>query len=102
MATGMPSATQTKVKPVGPLADIVGDKMMTRGQITSALWEHIHDEGLQGISGDKSDYVNYNGRKYSGGQVIHCGDDPLMKKLCAGKAKISMVQLTIYANKHME
>ena len=93
----MPSALQQKVQPTGPLADIVGSKKQTRGEITKKLWAHIKKNELQG---EKGDTVKYNGKTYKGGQVIFCETDE-MYDLC-GKEKIAMTELTAIANKYIE
>ena len=93
----MPSGLQQKVQPTGPLADIVGSKKHTRGEITKKLWAHIKKNELQG---EKGDTVKYNGKTYKGGQVIFCETDE-MYDLC-GKEKIAMTELTAIANKYIE
>lgn len=93
----MPSALQRKVQPTGPLADIVGSKKQTRGEITKKLWAHIKKNELQGGPGDT---CRYKGKTYKGGQVIFCETDE-MYDLC-GKEKIAMTELTAIANKYIE
>jgi len=97
VAHNMPSALQQKVQPVGPLADIVGSKKQTRGEITKKLWAHIKKHELQGGPGDT---CRYNGKTYKGGQVIFCETDE-MHDMC-GKNKIAMTELTAIANKYIE
>ena len=98
MPTG--SGINTKYKPTGALADIIGTKPVSYAQASKKLWKHIGDEGLQGEKGDGHS-VKYNGRKYVGGQVIHSGECPLMKKFAGGKNKIAMVQLGALSKKYM-
>jgi chromatin remodeling complex protein RSC6 len=88
-----------KIKPTGPLADMIGSKARSRPEIVKALWKHIDKQGLKGEKGDGHS-VTYNGRKYVGGQVIHCGECPMMKKFCGGKSKVAMVQLAKFTEKH--
>ena len=86
------SGINKKYKPTGALADIIGTKPVSYAQASKKLWDHIHDEELQGEKGDGHS-VSFNGKKYVGGQVIHCGECPMMKKFCGGKNKVAMVQL---------
>lgn len=99
LADNMPSALQQKVQPVGPLADIVGTKKQTRGQIIKKLWAHIKKNNLQGSLED-GDTCKFGGKTYKGGQVIFCDTDE-MHNLC-GKNKIAMTELTKIANKYIE
>lgn len=94
-------ATDIKYKPTGVLADIIGTRQRKRGQIVKAIWKHIKDEGLQGESGS-GDSVKYKGKNYVGGQIIYCGECPMMKKLCKNKNKIAMVQLSVYMEPYLE
>jgi|TARA_B110000495_G_scaffold194198_1_gene200310 hypothetical protein len=89
-------------KPTGALADIIGNKPVSYAQASSKLWDHIHEEGLQGVSGDKTDKVTFKGKSYSGGQIIHSGDCPMMKKFAGGKKKIAMVELGGFSKKYMK
>lgn len=102
LADNMPSALQQKVQPVGPLADIVGSKKQTRGQITKKVWDHIKKHELQGGEGDTCKYKTKAGKTATskGGQVIFCETDE-MYALC-GKDKISMMQLATIQNKYIE
>ena len=93
-------------KPTGALADIIGSKPVSYAQASSKLWDHIHDTELQGEKGD-GHTVKYKGKSgktgtYTGGQVIHSGDCPLMKKFAGGKKKIAMVQLGVFTKKYMK
>ena len=97
VGSNMPSALQQKVQPTGPLADIVGSKKQTRGEITKKLWAHIKKHELQG---EKGDTCRYKGKTYKGGQVIFCETDE-MHDMC-GKNKIAMTELTAIANKYIE
>ena len=76
----MPSPLMKKVQPVGPLADIVGSKKLTRGEKTKKLWAHIKKNDLQGSLED-GDTCKFGGKTYKGGQVIYCETD-LMYNLC--------------------
>ena len=95
----MPSALQMKVQPTGPLADIVGTKKLTRGQITKKLWAHIKKHELQGSLAN-GDTCKFGGKTYKGGQVIFCETDK-MDNLCK-KDKIAMTELTKIANKYID
>jgi len=90
-----------KYKPTGALADVIGSTPVSYADASKKIWKHIHKMDLQGEKGD-GESVTYNGRKYVGGQVIHCGECPLMKKFCGGKNKVAMVQLAIFTNKYMK
>ena len=86
---GMANALQQKVKPLGPLADIIGTKAQTRPQIMKSIWKYIKKNGIQGESGTgKKETVN--GKKYPLGQVIFSGEDSKMKAFAGGKSKITM------------
>lgn len=93
-----------KIKPTGPLADIIGSKARSRPQVVKALWNHIDDMELKGESGDgvTVTYKKKSGGKgkATGGQVIHCGECPLMKKFCGGKSKVAMFELATFIEKH--
>ena len=41
-----------KIKPTGPLADMIRGKARPRPQIVKALWKHIDKKDLKGESGD--------------------------------------------------
>jgi chromatin remodeling complex protein RSC6 len=90
-----------KYKPTGALADIIGSTPVSYAQASEKIWDHIHDVGCQGEKGDGHS-VTFNGRKYVGGQVIHCGECPMMKKFCGGKNKVAMVQLAKFTKKYMK
>jgi len=99
----MPKGTgiNKQYKPTGVLADIIGSKPVSYAQASKKLWKHIGKEDLQGEKGD-GHHVTFNGRKYVGGQVIHCGECPMMKKFCGGKNKVAMVQLAKFTKKYMK
>ena len=99
----MPKGTgiNKKYKPTGVLADIIGGKSVTYAQASKKIWDHIHDVGCQGEKGD-GESVTFNGRKYVGGQVIHTGDCPMLKKCAGGKNKIAMVQIGKFTKKYMK
>jgi len=94
----MVRAIDMKVNATGPLADIVGKKPQTRGQITKKLWAHVKQNDAQGSKGDTA---TYNSRAYKGGQVIFADTDEL-KALFGRKKKIAMVEMTVIANKYIE
>jgi len=93
-----------KIKPTGPLADIIGSKPLSRPQVTKKLWAYIDKKGLKGETGDgqTATYKKKAGGtgKAKGGQVIHCGEDPKMKKFCGGKSKVAMFGLATLVEKH--
>ena len=95
----MVRAVDIKYKPHGVLKDIIGGRQMTRGKIMAALWKKIDQADLKGVEGDT---VKYKGKTYKGGQVIHVGDDPDFKKLCGGKKKIAMFQLSTCIGNYMD
>lgn len=93
-----------KIKPTGPLADMIGGKARPRPQIVKALWKHIDKMDLKGESGDgiTVTYRTKAGKKgvAKGGQVIHCGECPDMKRFCGGKEKVAMFDLAVFIEKH--
>lgn len=99
MARKTSHLNKIKIQPTGPLADMIGSKARSRPEIVKALWKHIDKQGLKGESGD-GQTLTYNGRTYKGGQIIHCGECPMMKKFCGGKNKVAMVQLAKFTEKH--
>lgn len=94
----MVRAIDIKYKASGPLKDIVGSKAMTRGQIVKKMWAHIKDEELQGEPGDT---YKKGSKTFKGGQIIYCGECPIMKKMCKGKEKIGMTELATYMEPHL-
>ena len=95
-----------KYKPTGPLADIIGSKPVSYAQATGKIWDHIDEMGLKGEKGD-GHTVKFKGKSgktgtYTGGQIIHCGECPMMKKFCGGKNKVAMVQLAVFTKKYMK
>ena len=104
MAKG--SGINKKFQPTGPLADIVGDKPLSYSQAMKKWNKYIVKYELKGEKGD-GHTVKYKGKSgktgtYTGGQVIHCGEDPIFKKFCGGKNKVAMVQLGVFAKKYMK
>jgi hypothetical protein len=104
----MPKGTgiNKKYKPTGSLADIIGSKPVTYAEASTKIWDHIHDIGCQGEKGD-GHTVKYKGKSgktgtYTGGQIIHTGDCPLLKKFAGGKNKIAMVQIGVFNKKYMK
>ena len=101
----MPShLDKIKVTPQGPLAAIVGKKPLSRGKIQSKLWKYIDKHDLKGETGDgeTATYKKKKGGigKAKGGQIIHCGEDPKMKKFCGNKQKIAMFEMATFVEKH--
>ncbi len=102
----MANGIDAKVKPVGALADIVGSKPLSRGQITSKISKYIKKHGLRGEKGDgySLTFKTKAGKKMKqvGGQIIHCGEDPVMKEYCGGKKMVSQLALAGFVNKYIE
>lgn len=90
-----------KYQPTGALADMIGDKPVSYAEASKKIWKHIDKAGLKGEMGDGYS-VTFNGKKYTGGQIIHSGECPMMKKFTGGKNKVAMVQLAIFTKKHMK
>lgn len=88
-----------KITPKPKLAAIIGKKPVSYAQGSAKLWKSVDKLGLKGEKGDGYS-VKYNGKKYIGGQIIHCGEDPDWKAFCGGKSKIAMVQLGGLLKKH--
>ena len=95
----MVRATEMKYKATGPLADIIGTRKMTRGQMMRAIWKEIDAADIQGVEGDTA---KYKGKTYKGGQILHVGDDPDFKALCGRKNKIVFFELSTCMNKYMD
>lgn len=100
----MVRAIDIKYYALEPLNEIVGNSKMTTGKITQKVWKYIDKKNLKGVSGDTCKYKTKAGKTNTakGGQVIWCGDDPLMKELCGGKKKIAMMKLPGIIHKHLE
>ena len=64
MARKSSHLNKIKIKPTGPLADIIGSKARSRPQVVKALWNHIDDMELKGETGDG---VTVTYKKKSGG-----------------------------------
>ncbi len=76
------------MKPMRPdvaLAAIVGAKAIPRTQVTKKIWNYIKRKKLQ----DKKKRIMIN-------------PDALLKKVCGGKSKVSMFELTKWVNKHLK
>jgi chromatin remodeling complex protein RSC6 len=103
----MANGIDAKVKPVGALADIVGSKPLSRGQSTKKMWKYIDKRGLKGEKGD-GHTITYKSKKTgktlkaTGGQIIHCGDDPVLKEFCDGKKMVPMTALGGFVNNWIE
>ena len=104
MARKSSHLNKIKIKPTGPLADIIRSKARSLPQLAKALWNHTDDLDLKGETGDgvTVTYKKKSGGtgKAKGGQVIHCGECPLMKKFCGGKSKVAMFELAVFIEKH--
>ena len=103
----MANGINANVKPFGALAEIVGSKHLSRGQITKKLNKYIDKYELRGEKGD-GHTVTYTSKKTgkkmksTGGQIIHCGEDPAMKEFCGGKKMVSFTALGGFVNKWIE
>lgn len=74
-------------KPLTPsktIAEIVGDKPLTRTDMISKLWKHIKKNKLQSKSNPRE---------------IKC--DELLAAVCKGKTKVNMFEMTKMAHKHL-
>lgn len=95
-----------KVKPKGPLADIVGKKPLSRGQIQKKLWKYIDKHDLKGETGDgyTATYKKKDGGKGKaiGAQIIHSGEDPVFKKFAGGKKRIAMFEMATLVEKYSD
>ena len=97
---GNPKMMEAMVEISGPLKEMAGKSRVKRKEIMKIVWGRINRKKLKGESGDSSDKVSYKGKNYSGGQVIHCGEDPLMKKFCGNNNKIAFVEIAKFAKKY--
>ena len=104
MAKKASHLNKIKIKPTGPLADMIGSKPLSRPQVTKKLWAYIDKHDLKGESGDghTATYKKKAGGtcKAKGGQVIHWGEDPLMREFCGNKSKVAMFALATFVEKH--
>ena len=79
------AAFMVALKPSALLAAIVGDKPLSRPDVTKKIWAYIKKNGLQ----DKKNRRNINA-------------DHLFKPLFGGKSMANMFELTKYASKHVK
>tara|TARA_B100001564_G_C20411925_1_gene566057 strand:+ start:151 stop:480 length:330 start_codon:yes stop_codon:yes gene_type:complete len=93
-----------KVTPKPKLAAIIGKKPVSYAQAMKKLHKDIADLGLKGELGDgyKVKFKGKSGKTVTntGGQIIHCGEDPAWKAFCGGKQRVSMLQLAGFVKKH--
>tara|TARA_B100000900_G_C20521498_1_gene692380 strand:- start:898 stop:1185 length:288 start_codon:yes stop_codon:yes gene_type:complete len=82
-----------KVKPTGPLADIVGSKKMLRTEVVAKLWKYIDKKGLKAPGKPGAGKIRVNNRMVYHGQVINSGEDDLFKEYAGGKNKITMFDI---------
>jgi upstream activation factor subunit UAF30 len=73
------------VTPSPELAAVVGSAPLTRADLTKKIWDYIKAHGLQ----DAANRRNIN------------ADDKL-KPIFAGKAQVSMFEMTSLVNKHVK
>ena len=98
-------ATSTKSKSSQPAHLLISSAAKPAHDLKSSkhCGKHIDDEELKGESGDgvTVTYKKKSGGtgKAKGGQVIHCGECPLMKKFCGGKSKVAMFELATFHRK---
>ena len=79
------AAFMKPMKPSAALAEVLGDKAMPRTEVTKKLWAYIKKNGLQ----DKKNRRMIN------------ADDKL-KPIFAGKASVSMFDMTKLVGKHLQ
>lgn len=72
-------------KVTGPLAEVIGDKPLPRGQVTKKVWDYIKKHDLQ----DKKDRRMINA-------------DAKLKKVFGGKSKVSMFEMTKHTSKWLK
>jgi len=96
-----------KITPKPKLAAIIGKKPVSYSEATGKLWNDkkmgIKALELQGELGDgfTVKYKSKSGMKKStGGQIIHCGEDPDWKAFCGRKKLISQFELMTLIKKH--
>jgi hypothetical protein len=96
-----------KFQPTGVLADIVGKTPISWSQLTVKIGKYMTKHELRGEKGDGYS-VKFKGKNatkaktYTGGQIIHCGEDPAFKKLCGGKQRVAFVEVAKYSKKYMK
>ena len=93
-----------KVTPKPKLAAIIGKTPVSYSQAMSKLHKKIATLGLKGELGDgyKVKFKGKSGKTTTstGGQIIHCGEDPDWKAFCGGKKMISQFALAGLVKKH--
>ena len=82
------NANAAFMKPVTPsaeLAEVVGSKPLTRGELTKKIWIYIKANKLQ----DTKNRRNINA-------------DAKLKPIFGGKSQVSMFEMTKLVNKHVK
>jgi|TARA_B100001741_G_C16333287_1_gene496037 hypothetical protein len=104
MAKKTSHLNKIKIKPTGPLADMIGNKAMARPEVTKKVWAYINKHDLKGETGDGHTvkYRTKAGKSATskGAQVIHAGEDDLFYEFAGNKEKISMMQIAGLVEKH--
>ena len=104
MARKTSHLNKIKIKPTGPLADMIGSKALPRPQVTKKIWAYINKHELKGESGDGQTvkYKTKAGKTATskGAQIIHAGEDDLFYEFAGNKDKISMMQIAGLVEKH--
>ena len=104
MARKTSHLNKIKIKPTGPLADMIGSKALPRPQVTKKIWAYIIKHELKGESGDGQTvkYKTKAGKTATskGAQIIHAGEDDLFYEIAGNKDKLSMMQIAVLVEKH--
>jgi len=104
MARKTSHLNKIKIKPTGPLAEMIGGSAVSRPQATKKVWNYIDKHGLKGMTGDgvTVKYKTKAGKMATskGGQVIHAGDDDLFYEYVGDREKVSMMELAGLMEKH--
>ena len=104
MARKTSHLNKIKIKPTGPLAEMIGSSAVSRPQATKKVWNYIDKHGLKGMTGDgvTVKYKTKAGKMATskGGQVIHAGDDDLFYEYVGDREKVSMMELAGLMEKH--
>jgi chromatin remodeling complex protein RSC6 len=98
----MVRAVDIKYKPTGPLADMIGGKATTRGQIVKALWKFVKKNNLQGESGTGKKVKVTSGKMESLGRVIYAEDDDAMYEMVGNKKLVTMFEMTKRMEKYLD
>jgi chromatin remodeling complex protein RSC6 len=83
-ATGRGSALMKPLQPDAALAEIVGEKPLTRGEVTKGLWTYIRKHGLQDANNKK---------------MINA--DEKLAQVFGGKKQVIMFEMLSLASRHL-